>query len=169
MNSRFNAGDFPEHIFVHNLFGRQKIAVPSAVLINGKQLSVFLGCLDHFRKICAVHRDRLFADDVFPRRHRGERQGLMRIVRRRDDDKLDRGVREQRLIRLIKLYALFRSIFLTFFVDIGNADKLEVIRGQDMSCLPIALAAKSDYTNTMFHFDPPPGNAGEAKSPGHSI
>ena len=132
-----------------DLLHHQVIAVPTAVLVCRKQPTGAVGGVDHLLQILMVQGHGLFADDVFAGFHclNGERH--MQFVRNGEGENVHRFVRQDGFKRIIYENTVFPCELTAFLFDIPDAGKLGNVAFQQVTGVPAAHSAVSDYNDSF--------------------
>ncbi len=131
----------------------EEFAVPTAVLMNGKEFAGALRCGDHFFKIGRAESDGFFTDDVFAGLKSGYAKRLVKIVWDGKSYDVDFGVGQNRFKRGVCVNAVFFGNFATLGIDVINTPKCYDVAVLNVLAVPAAHATVTDDHYVLFHFD----------------
>ena len=130
--------------------------------MDGKQLVIFLGCRDHSVKRRKRHCNGLFADNVFARVKRLDRNRLVKIVGGGDGYDIHRRIRKQLLKGLVHVQAVRARLVALCGIDIVYArhfadialiewDRIHICSSHDAANMPLTHAAVADDRYSFLH------------------
>ena len=129
--------------FVDMLY-RQKIRIPTAVLIHREHHIILPRGIDHLLQLIVVQRHRLFAYHVLARPHGLDADILVQMIGDRYGDKLHTCVRKHRLKRGINIQTLGPRLIAGCVGDIINTQKLQAIVLKGVCGMDTSHAAVTD-------------------------
>ena len=124
--------------------------------MNGEQLVIGLGGVDHLVQLGQRHGDRLLADDVLAGVQRGAHQLAVLVIGRGDQHQIEQ-IALQEFVQRVKADQ-------AGFAGLGHARRIDVIRGDNLNVvhlggvlqMPVTHIAKADNTHLNAHYCVPP-------------